>query len=472
MQVNMYNEGDVILREGDAAESIYFLHHGSVEVLVGQSQEVATTIDGGDVFGVMAYFSMGHKCNYTVKATDFCDCRTLHHRLFAKVLKKFPKEQGRFEKIASQRADAVSKLHAAHAARKSSIESSKEWSGPSSRRNTIGSSSSEAEGQAARKKSMRSTVPLVSYLARSSLRSSRRNTDPDPALQVDVTPSKASSSKPDANETTASNRRNFFRTASDADEISYPQSIELDTSSATASSESIEEDAMNGQAQDQHQDDESCRPPQSASSASQMSMSTNPWNEIRPLPPGLSPRRRIPPRSYKLATMAHYTLPIMLPKPATPRLPPQVCRTMTQPHRGRYVALSPEEVALKLHHEQSALERVYIEESERFFDGLNDISHDMSSTSFLRGLTARPHPSRWEMYYPKTLPARPRPDTWESSSRQLGYTPAVHAHTSLNTDLTASSKSIGYTPAWQIRTSLEKIRSASSKTILCSVVSA
>jgi len=56
LRVEVYHAGDVIMDEGSFGDQMYFLHSGSVEVLVkDRSEKVATLLDGS-VFGEMAMF--------------------------------------------------------------------------------------------------------------------------------------------------------------------------------------------------------------------------------------------------------------------------------------------------------------------------------------------------------------------------------------------------------------------------------
>jgi len=105
-EVNMFSSGNTILKEGDYAETTFFLVMGKVQVtktVEGQEQPVAE-LGSGVMFGELSLF-IGGACRRTatIKALEFCDCRVIHQRMFNKILKRFPEERRYYDKLASAR---------------------------------------------------------------------------------------------------------------------------------------------------------------------------------------------------------------------------------------------------------------------------------------------------------------------------------------------------------------------------------
>eukprot|EP00441_Pelagodinium_beii_P011626 CAMPEP_0197706968 /NCGR_PEP_ID=MMETSP1338-20131121/127214_1 /TAXON_ID=43686 ORGANISM="Pelagodinium beii, Strain RCC1491" /NCGR_SAMPLE_ID=MMETSP1338 /ASSEMBLY_ACC=CAM_ASM_000754 /LENGTH=478 /DNA_ID=CAMNT_0043290887 /DNA_START=105 /DNA_END=1541 /DNA_ORIENTATION=- len=95
------------MNQGDEADKLYCLQMGEVEVLVGATLFRVAVLKEGTVFGEMAMFNhLGSgfcKRSATIRALSFCDCRVINHVQFHSLLKQFPKERHRFEKLAQER---------------------------------------------------------------------------------------------------------------------------------------------------------------------------------------------------------------------------------------------------------------------------------------------------------------------------------------------------------------------------------
>lgn len=112
LDVALFSAGDLIVKEGQKAEVLYFLHRGEAEVLCGPRGEHVARLEGGAFFGEMALFHSGggsaaaRACGRrtaTVRATTFCDCRSMSFRRLRAVLAEFPEERAVFEGTATQR---------------------------------------------------------------------------------------------------------------------------------------------------------------------------------------------------------------------------------------------------------------------------------------------------------------------------------------------------------------------------------
>lgn len=106
LSVEMFQEGDVIVRQGQVADQLYVLQTGEVEVLLpldsGGEIQVAT-LQGGTIFGAMAFFSSSTRQKVTVRALRFCDCRVVHRRALQPLMQRYPKVRQSFEQLAQQR---------------------------------------------------------------------------------------------------------------------------------------------------------------------------------------------------------------------------------------------------------------------------------------------------------------------------------------------------------------------------------
>mmetsp|Transcript_10791 Transcript_10791/g.23804 ORF Transcript_10791/g.23804 Transcript_10791/m.23804 type:complete len:417 (+) Transcript_10791:1835-3085(+) len=110
-QIELFPPGKNIITEGDMRESLYFLHRGEVEILVGPTESRVATLSDGNVFGEMAVFG-SHRRAATVRAVEACDCRVIHHRVFTQILSQFPEEQEFFAKMAAERLGETMKARA------------------------------------------------------------------------------------------------------------------------------------------------------------------------------------------------------------------------------------------------------------------------------------------------------------------------------------------------------------------------
>uniref|UniRef100_A0A7S1FCN9 Cyclic nucleotide-binding domain-containing protein n=1 Tax=Noctiluca scintillans TaxID=2966 RepID=A0A7S1FCN9_NOCSC len=100
--IELYAEGDVILKQGALGDSMYFLNRGSVEVLTSRMEQVSV-LKEGSVFGEMSCLGSASRRTCTVRALEFCDCRSIARWSFRSLLKRFPEEQLFFTKLCDER---------------------------------------------------------------------------------------------------------------------------------------------------------------------------------------------------------------------------------------------------------------------------------------------------------------------------------------------------------------------------------
>lgn len=137
LQIEMFQPGQYIMREGEEGDKTYFLHRGSVEVLVGREEErQVATLQDGTVFGEMAMFGTARRAA-SVRAQVFCDCRAFDHTIFQMLLQKFPEERKFFMEMAAERRKKLMEEKELAAESEPDARSSKAASAKTSRVSTI-----------------------------------------------------------------------------------------------------------------------------------------------------------------------------------------------------------------------------------------------------------------------------------------------------------------------------------------------
>jgi len=98
--------GDYVFRRGDVGDRIYFIHRGSVEVLVDETEPAVATLHEGDFFGEMALLHREPR-SASVRALDYCDLYWLDFGSFERVLGKFPDFAAGIQRAARRRRGEV-----------------------------------------------------------------------------------------------------------------------------------------------------------------------------------------------------------------------------------------------------------------------------------------------------------------------------------------------------------------------------
>lgn len=112
VEVKLFQPGQFIMKEGDLARTAFFLVYGTVEVLKDPEETKVAEFGPGSVFGETALLtplSEITRRTASVRATDTCDCRVIHQRVFHKILAQFPQERAYYEEIANQRSEGPEK---------------------------------------------------------------------------------------------------------------------------------------------------------------------------------------------------------------------------------------------------------------------------------------------------------------------------------------------------------------------------
>lgn len=100
--------GDLVIRQGEFGDCMYFLSAGSVEVIVDEKQ-VAVLAEGSP-FGETALIQ-NEKRNASIKAVSYCDIYRLSQHSFEKLRKKYPEFDKRVTEISIERRKAMEKMN-------------------------------------------------------------------------------------------------------------------------------------------------------------------------------------------------------------------------------------------------------------------------------------------------------------------------------------------------------------------------
>jgi len=100
--------GERLFRAGDAADGVYFIAQGAVEITVAGRQ---ITLEAGEVFGEMALLS-GRPRSADVTALDYSTFAMLSERDFRQLLRKYPAIRAQITSLVAQRKATNHQAHA------------------------------------------------------------------------------------------------------------------------------------------------------------------------------------------------------------------------------------------------------------------------------------------------------------------------------------------------------------------------
>lgn len=112
LTVELFSNGDVIMKEGAVGTNMIFLLRGRVNVFCS-GEDIATLCDGA-LFGEMACLGLSSKRTCTVVADDFCDCRCISSWHLKRLLTTFPEAELHFARMAEERQSVLAEVHHAH----------------------------------------------------------------------------------------------------------------------------------------------------------------------------------------------------------------------------------------------------------------------------------------------------------------------------------------------------------------------
>jgi CRP-like cAMP-binding protein len=103
-------EKDVVFHEGDAADEMYFLRRGNVNVLAPRSTRVVAILEEGGYFGEIGILVNNGRRSNTVVARTKCEYYTLQKTDLDWVLERFPEYRELLRSAALKRLEAMAKV--------------------------------------------------------------------------------------------------------------------------------------------------------------------------------------------------------------------------------------------------------------------------------------------------------------------------------------------------------------------------
>ncbi|KAM6972918.1 potassium/sodium hyperpolarization-activated cyclic nucleotide-gated channel 2-like [Aplochiton taeniatus] len=100
LQLENYQNNDLIIRKGDQGDCMYFIERGTVKVQCDKD----ILLSDGDFFGEMCLITGKGKRNANVLAVSPCRLYSLSYPDYRKVLKHFPELEEKINAVAKQRA--------------------------------------------------------------------------------------------------------------------------------------------------------------------------------------------------------------------------------------------------------------------------------------------------------------------------------------------------------------------------------
>lgn len=102
LQPMIFTPGDYIFRAGEVGRHMYFISHGSVEVISADGRSIYTTLTEGDFFGEIALLHSQPR-TAGIRAIEYCDLYALDKNTFERVLTHYPDFAVHVHEMAEQR---------------------------------------------------------------------------------------------------------------------------------------------------------------------------------------------------------------------------------------------------------------------------------------------------------------------------------------------------------------------------------
>lgn len=106
----VFQEGDIIMKQGDHGDCMYILNRGEVEVLVDGIDHPVATLKDGAVFGEIAVLTpnpRAAKRSSTIRAITLCDSRVITRECLGQTLVRFPEDRAMIEAEGQRRLDEL-----------------------------------------------------------------------------------------------------------------------------------------------------------------------------------------------------------------------------------------------------------------------------------------------------------------------------------------------------------------------------
>ncbi|ESO08635.1 hypothetical protein HELRODRAFT_98055 [Helobdella robusta] len=107
LEFEVYQPGDVIIREGTLGDKMYFIQEGVVDIYTGSGDRITTLFDGA-FFGEICLLTNAKRVA-NVRAESYCNLFSLSVQHFNSVLKHYPVMRKTMEVVASERLEKIVK---------------------------------------------------------------------------------------------------------------------------------------------------------------------------------------------------------------------------------------------------------------------------------------------------------------------------------------------------------------------------
>lgn len=94
--------GDLIMRQGEYGDCMYFINSGNVTVLINNEQTAMATLEAGSHVGEMSLIA-GAPRNASVRSDDYCEVYELSKDRFDELRAKYPKFDARVKEVVAER---------------------------------------------------------------------------------------------------------------------------------------------------------------------------------------------------------------------------------------------------------------------------------------------------------------------------------------------------------------------------------
>lgn len=98
----VFTPGDAIIRAGERGRDMFFISHGTVEILAPDGATVYRTLSDGDFFGEIALF-LDQPRSASVRAVTYCDLYRLDKEMFDRILSHYPDIAAEIEALGQER---------------------------------------------------------------------------------------------------------------------------------------------------------------------------------------------------------------------------------------------------------------------------------------------------------------------------------------------------------------------------------
>jgi len=107
LKYEVYQPGDVIVKEGAVGTKMYFIQEGIVDIVLANG-EVATSLSDGSYFGEICLLTNARRVA-SVRAETYCNLFSLHADHFNTVLESYPFMRRTMESVAAERLNKIGK---------------------------------------------------------------------------------------------------------------------------------------------------------------------------------------------------------------------------------------------------------------------------------------------------------------------------------------------------------------------------